>query len=70
MAQIKKALYTLNLNIYKNILAQMSTIYIGKFRYTSMINSTYKFETLVWRLNKRLPKLALSYGGSRGNMES
>ena len=47
MAQIKKALYMLNLNIYKNILVKMSTIYIGKFRYTSMINSKHKFETLV-----------------------
>ena len=33
---------------------EMNTIYIGKFRYTPMINSKYKFETLVWRLMKGL----------------
>ena len=26
---------------------KMNTIYVGKFRYTPMINSKYKFETLV-----------------------
>ena len=31
---------------------KMNTIYVGKFRYTPMINSKNKFETLVWRLMK------------------
>ena len=47
----------------------MSTIYIGKFRYTSSINSNNKFETLVWRQMKG-QKLALNKGESRGNIES
>ena len=36
-----------------------------------MITSQIKFETLVWLLMKGLaPKLALSKGGSRENIES
>ena len=31
-------------------------IYISKFRYTHMINSKNKFETLVWRLMKGLAR--------------
>ena len=31
---------------------KMNTIYIGKFCYTPIINSKYKFETLVRRLMK------------------
>ena len=49
----------------------MNTIYISKFCNTPMINSQIKFETLVWQLMKGLsPKLTLSEGGSRGNIES
>ena len=49
----------------------MNTIYIGKFCYKPMINSKYKFETLVWQLMKgQFPKLAPSKGGSRGNIEN
>ena len=35
---------------------KMNTIYIGKFRYTPMINSKIEFETLVWRLIKDLAR--------------
>ena len=32
------------------------TIYLDKFRYTRMINSKDKFETIVWRLMKDLAR--------------
>ena len=34
----------------------MNTIYIGKFCYAPIINSKYKFETLVWQLIKGLAR--------------
>ena len=37
----------------------MYTIYIGKFRYTPMINSKNKFETLVWQLMKSLARVEI-----------
>ena len=60
---------------YFNSFLSVNNIYqyidIGKFRYTPMHNSKYKFETLVWQLMKGLtPKLALSEGGNRENIES
>ena len=35
---------------------KMNNIYIGKFRYTPMIDLQIKFETLVWRLMKDLAR--------------
>ena len=49
----------------------MNTIYISKFRYTPIINSKYKFENVsVVTDEGPSQKLALSKGGSRGNIES
>ena len=49
----------------------MNTISIGKFRYTPMINSKYKFENISMATDEGpSPKLALSDGGSGGNIES
>ena len=49
----------------------MNIIYISKFRYTPMINSKYKFENFSVATDEGpIPKLALSEGGSRGNIES
>ena len=42
--------------IYIPYIYTTNTIYIGKFRYTPMINSKYKFETLVWWLMKGLAR--------------
>ena len=36
--------------IYIYIYIYIYTIYLDKFRYTRMINSKDKFETIVWRL--------------------
>ena len=49
----------------------MNTIYISKFRYIPINNSKYKFEN-VSVVTDEGPgqKLALSKGGSRGNIES
>ena len=49
----------------------MNTIYISKFRYTPMINSKYKSENVSVATDEgHSPKLALSEGGSKGNIES
>ena len=48
---------------------KMNTIYIGKYRHTPMITSQIKFETVA-NDEGRSPKLALSEGGSRGNIAS
>ena len=49
----------------------MNTIYIDKFHYTTMINAKYKFENVSVTTDEGpSPKLALSEGGSRGNIES
>ena len=49
----------------------MNTIYIGKFHYTPMITSKYKSENISMVTDEGpSPKLALSEGGSRGNIES
>ena len=49
----------------------MNSIYIGKFRYTPMINSKHKFENVSLATDEGpTPKLALSEGGTRGNIES
>ena len=47
----------------------MNTTYIGKYRHTPMITSQIKFETVA-NDEGRSPKLALSEGGSRGNIAS
>ena len=49
----------------------MNTIYIGKFRYTPMITS----QNSIWNVSVATdeghsPKLALSEGGSKKNIES
>ena len=49
----------------------MNTIYIGKFHYTSMINSKYKFENVSVATNEEpTPKLTLTEGGTRRNIKS
>ena len=49
----------------------MNTIYIGKFCYITMINPKYKFETLSFATDEEpSPKLALSEGKSKRNIES
>ena len=49
----------------------MNTIYIGKFRYTTMITSQIKFENFSAVTDEGpSPKLAQSKGGSRENIES
>ena len=48
----------------------MNTIYTSKFRYTPMINSKCKFENVGVATDElSRPKLTLSEGGSRGNVE-
>ena len=42
--------------IYICIYIYIYTIYLDKFRYTRMINSKDKFETIVWRLMKDLAR--------------
>ena len=42
--------------IYIYIYIYIYTIYLDKFRYTRMINSKDKFETIVWRLMKDLAR--------------
>ena len=50
---------------------KMNAIYIGKFFYTPMINSKYKFENVSVATDEGPSlKLALSEGRSRGNIES
>ena len=50
---------------------KMNTIYISKFRYTPIINSKYEFENVsVVTREGPSQRLALSKGGSRGNIES
>ena len=41
---------------YIYIYIYIYTIYLDKFRYTRMINSKDKFETIVWRLMKDLAR--------------
>ena len=41
---------------YTYIYIYIYTIYLDKFRYTRMINSKDKFETIVWRLMKDLAR--------------
>ena len=49
----------------------MNIIYIGKFCYTTMITSQNSIRNVSVATDKGpSPKLALSKGGSRGNMES
>ena len=49
----------------------MNTIYIGKFRYTPMITSQNSIRNVSVTTDEGpSPKLALSEGGSRGNIES
>ena len=48
----------------------MSTIHIGKFRYAPMITSENSIRNVSVATDKGpSPKLALSEGGSRGNIE-
>ena len=49
----------------------MNTIYIGKLRYTHMITSQNSIQNVSVATDEgSSPKLALSEGGSRGNVES
>ena len=49
----------------------MNIIYIGKFCYTTMITSQNSIRNVSVATDEGpSPKLALSKGGSRGNMES
>ena len=49
----------------------MNTIYIDKLGYTSMITSQNSIQNVSVATDEGLsPKLALSEGGSRGNIES